>query len=728
MLESTKLKTFLGKTVGIDLSNGTVSATFSYASIVSLIIILVSISFMALAFYGSRLSLILLTDNMMTEVTRAVIERTSRELGTAQNYNRLLRAMVSNGTINLANDAQLSDFLVENARLNPQFTSLDFGLPAGHKYQARVMPDGSITRRIVKRTATNVVTTIVHANPAYNALDASKTQDLETGYDPRTRPWWKTAVEKKDIAWSEMYISGTSREFTVSNVMPLYDRDGRLLAVSTADFNLLSLSLFLDTIKVAKTGKVFIFNDRYQLVAQPLKSSSEISRLVKETKRDGHSTFGLYEAGEVPDQGIAAALTTLQARESNELYGQSIYLTDARARRFIAFFERLPAEAGLPLTIGVIVPESEVMEQVYRIGIVILILAVGFIVLAVAVGIYASRLVTKPLIMLTQDVDRISRLELDTESTIKTRILEVRKILDSVENMKKGLRSFKKYVPSELVLQLMLMRKEAVIEGERRQVTLFFSDIAGFTSISEKLTPEQLVENLGVYFDGLSRIIQRSGGTLDKYIGDAIMAFWGAPNPSDNHPSLACGAALQCREFINQLAVQWEQIGKPPFFTRIGIHTGEAIVGNMGYDERMNYTVLGDNVNLASRLEGLNKYYGTDIIVSEETHAAVGQEFIMRKLDTVAVKGREKGVMIYELVGARALVGAGKLDFVETFNRGIDHYLAQEWREAALLFEETYRISEARDMPSRMMMDRCAEFLTTPPAPDWTGIYVYDQK
>jgi len=722
------LKTLLRNTVGIDLFRKTVSITFSYASIVSILIVLVAISFMALAFYGSRLSILLLTDNMMTEVSRAVMERTSRELGAARKYNHLLRAMVSNGTIDLTNVAQVSDFLVENARLNRNFSSIDLALPSGDKFQARAMPDGSITRRTVKRTDSNVVTTIVHANPTYNALDASKVQDLQTGYDPRTRPWWKTAVERKDIAWSEMYISGTSREFTVSNVMPLYARDGGLRAVSAADFNLLSLSLMLDKIRVGKTGKVFVFNDRYQLVAQPLKSVDEITKLVKETRRDGHSSFRLYEAREVPDRGIGAALTTLQDRAADTMYGQSIYFKDSHDEPFIAFFEKLSAETDLPLTIGVIIPETEVMAEIYRIGTVILLLAFGFVVLAVAVGVYASRLVTKPLILLAEDVSRISRLELDSGSAIRTRINEMVNILDSVENMKKGLRSFKKYVPSELVLQLMQMKKEAVIEGEKRSVTLFFSDIAGFTSISEKLEPEQLVENLGAYFDGMSRIIQRSGGTLDKYIGDAIMAFWGAPNPHDDHASQACTAALECRAFLDELAVEWTRQGKPPFLTRIGVHTGEAIVGNMGYDERMNYTVIGDSVNLASRLEALNKYYGTDIIISADTYAAAGKDFVARKLDVVAVKGKEKGVLIYELIGRRATVDASKVRFVESFNSGVDHYLAREWREAAVLFEETYRQSGAKDIPSRMMLDRCAEFLKTPPSADWTGAYVYDSK
>ena len=156
-MDNTRFRTFLQRTVGIDLTNRTVLTTFSYASIVSLLIILVATSFVALAFYGSRLSLLLLTDNMMTEVTRSVIERTSRELATAQNYNRLLRAMISTGSISLSRETQLSDFLVESAHLNPKFTSLDFAQPAGHKFQARVMPDGSITCRTVKRTDRNVV-------------------------------------------------------------------------------------------------------------------------------------------------------------------------------------------------------------------------------------------------------------------------------------------------------------------------------------------------------------------------------------------------------------------------------------------------------------------------------------------------------------------------------------------------------------------------------------------
>lgn len=171
-----------------------------------------------------------------------------------------------------------------------------------------------------------------------------------------------------------------------------------------------------------------------------------------------------------------------------------------------------------------------------------------------------------------------------------------------------------------------------------------------------------------------------------------------------------------------------EAAGPPPFFTRIGIHTGEAIVGNIGYDERMNYTVLGDSVNLASALEGLNKYYGTDIIVSEETGTAVIQEFLLRKLDVVAVKGRQRGVIIYELIGKRAEANEGGLSFVETFNCCIDHYLAQEWREASSMFEETYRLSDAKDLPSKMMIDRCEEFLKTTPGPNWSGIYVHSEK
>jgi adenylate cyclase len=297
----------------------------------------------------------------------------------------------------------------------------------------------------------------------------------------------------------------------------------------------------------------------------------------------------------------------------------------------------------------------------------------------------------------------------------------------AVDNMKNGLRSFRKYVPADLVAELITLRKEAVLGAEKREATVFFSDIEDFTAISERLTPEALAEHLAVYFEGMTKIILRNRGTVDKYIGDAIMAFWGAPTAAPEHALLACRCALQCRSFLNALAGEAARSGAPVFRTRMGINSGELIVGNMGYEERMNYTVIGDHVNLASRLEGLNKYYGTQIIISQYTYAEVKGAVEARMIDVVAVKGRKQGVILYELVSEKDDLEKGEKSFIDLFNEGMVCYLERRWSEAIRMFQETSR-KNPLDKPSQMLLERCRAYASDPPPGDWNGVVKLTQK
>jgi adenylate cyclase len=273
------------------------------------------------------------------------------------------------------------------------------------------------------------------------------------------------------------------------------------------------------------------------------------------------------------------------------------------------------------------------------------------------------------------------------------------------------------------------MQKEAVLEGEKRELSIFFSDVADFTAISERLSPEELVQRLGVYFDGLSRTVLGNAGTLDKYVGDAIVAFWGAPQRREDHPRLACVTALECQRFLDRNGPQWEAEGHPAFRTRIGIHTGEVIVGNIGYEERMNYTIIGDAANLASRLEGLNKFYGTRIIISEDVYGRVKEEFVARKLDRVAVKGRSRGVLIYELIAARGEVVGAQEAFQRAYDEAMELYLGRSWAEARRAFADAAGLApRGKDRPCELLGARCEEFLREPPAPDWNGVYVHHAK
>jgi len=364
-------------------------------------------------------------------------------------------------------------------------------------------------------------------------------------------------------------------------------------------------------------------------------------------------------------------------------------------------------------------------EKKFLMTIIFVSLIVSFLV--AVVGLYFSRRISKPLTQLEQDMERIQHFDLENNVEIVSRVSEIIKMKSAVDNMKSGLKSFKKYVPAELVADLIRLQKEAVLEAEKRDITILFSDIADFTGISEKTPPELLAENLGDYFRGMTQTILRNQGTVDKFIGDSIMAFWNAPNKIENHNLLACRSALQCQRFLNDLEKKWEGTGKPSFTTRIGINSGEAIVGNMGYEERMSYTAIGDNVNLASRLEGLNKYYGTKIILGENTYKEVSEAVVARLLDIVAVKGKKTGIRIYELLEEKDSAGEDVLRFAALYNEAMEYYLQREWKKAMELFAECARTDSALQS-CHIIMERCRKFEVTPPSDDWSGVIIMREK
>jgi adenylate cyclase len=263
--------------------------------------------------------------------------------------------------------------------------------------------------------------------------------------------------------------------------------------------------------------------------------------------------------------------------------------------------------------------------------------------------------------------------------------------------------------------------------GDQREMTVMFSDLRGFTSFSEKLDPETLVQLLNEYLTIMSDVIFKHDGTIDKYMGDAIMAFWGAPEHQPDHASLACRAALDMVEALEQLNAKWADEGRPPLAMGIGINTGVMKVGNMGSNSRFDYTVLGDSVNLASRLEGLNKEYGTTLIVSRSTLDETGGVFHDRFLDLVAVKGKKEPVEVFEILDAERLPGIHAGPALRAYDEGIELYRERDWLGAAAKFQEALRLSPD-DGPAAVYLKRCEELMHDPPPVDWDGVYVMTRK
>lgn len=285
---------------------------------------------------------------------------------------------------------------------------------------------------------------------------------------------------------------------------------------------------------------------------------------------------------------------------------------------------------------------------------------------------------------------------------------------------------FGQYIPPEVVEELSQQDQSVQLSGESREMSVFFSDVRDFTSLSEQLTPQQLTRLMNIYLTGMTKIIHEQRGTVDKYIGDAVMAFWGAPLKDEDHARHALEAALTMLSVMPELNEQLKQEGLPPVKVGMGINSGAMNVGNMGSSFRMAYTVMGDAVNLASRLEGLTKYYGTPLLVSGEVVTNV-PDYLYRLLDRVQVKGRNEAVDIYEPWGLLETAAKEDKESVALFERGIEAYLKQSWNEAEKLFRAYLTIYE-EDVMANIYLQRIAEFKETPPAENWQGVYSHTSK
>jgi adenylate cyclase len=304
--------------------------------------------------------------------------------------------------------------------------------------------------------------------------------------------------------------------------------------------------------------------------------------------------------------------------------------------------------------------------------------------------------------------------------------LTVHRYLTEEKERKKIKGAFTYYVSSSVVNEMLKYPEKLKLGGDRKELSILFSDIRGFTTIAEGLTPEELVHLLNEYLTVMTDIVFKYDGTLDKYMGDAIMAIYGAPLDLPDHPSRACRSALEMIKQLENLNKKWISEGKLPIDIGIGINTGPMMVGNMGSEQRFDFTVMGDSVNLGSRLEGANKSYKTNIILSEFTYERVKDEFVCMELDSVRVKGKKQPVKIYSLVGYKDLPD-GQRQIVNQFNQGLALYREKKWDDALHLFENI-TATNPNLHAAKVYIERCLDLKKNPPPTEWDGVYVMTTK
>lgn len=295
----------------------------------------------------------------------------------------------------------------------------------------------------------------------------------------------------------------------------------------------------------------------------------------------------------------------------------------------------------------------------------------------------------------------------------------------SQKKMIKG--AFGQYLSPKVVEILVKDPSKLSLGGESREMTAFFSDVAGFSSISEKLTPEELVQLLNEYLTAMCDIIAKYDGTVDKFEGDAIIAFWGAPLDQPDHAKLACYACIDMAKHMIAMREELKASGRPRMTVRMGVNSGPMVVGNMGSAQRMDYTIMGDAVNLAARLEGANKFYDSGTMISDATYRQVEPFIDARELDTVRVVGKKEPITIYQLLDRKDMVSGPQLELMKQYKHAHDAYKSKDFTEALKRFEKTLELDK-EDGPTLTYVDRCKEYLENPPPADWDGVFQFTSK
>jgi len=281
--------------------------------------------------------------------------------------------------------------------------------------------------------------------------------------------------------------------------------------------------------------------------------------------------------------------------------------------------------------------------------------------------------------------------------------------------------TFGKYLSPVVISEIIEKNEQVELGGKELRTTIYFSDIKDFTTISEKITPKDLVNLINDYLSVNTDIVLRHQGLIDKYIGDAVMAVYGAPIEIEDHARLACLAALEVQHVLGKINQSALENGEPELITRIGINTGTVVVGNIGSDLRLDYTAIGDSVNLASRLEGVNKMFSTNMMISESTFEEVKEEFVTRQLDRIQVKGKLKPISIYELIGKKGETDQKILNIKDQFHEGYHLYNEKKFKEALKIFQMLF--SNQNDGPSQLYIQRCEQFIESPPPSEWDGVF-----
>jgi adenylate cyclase len=553
-----------------------------------------------------------------------------------------------------------SDFYSDNRSIkyfqailehSPKIVSVYVGLNDGSFRQARrIDPNVAIFdkpppadaqyayRWVEKRTGEGLIDRYVFFDANGQGLGAT---EGVTAYDPRSRMWYRETAQSDGLFITDPDVFAALGLIGFTVAQP-FSKDGEVRGVVAADITLEGLSQYISEHRVSPNTLSYVLDHQGRVLA-----ASDLSKTWIANK-------GRVELRHISalDNELPAIAYGAQPRNG----GEQLYSFTYRGREYFASLSTMPADFGKPWQFFIVAPVSDFTGVFDRNNRLLLAVGLSATALALAIIYFLSGAVSAPLERLAAKVLKIQEMGNEPLPVVRSKVREIDVLARAIDTLDNAVKSFAAFVPMGLVKELLATDAKTQLGGHSRFLTILFSDLEDFSTLSERIPTQALLKRVSRHLELVNHSINQEHGTIDKFMGDGVMAFWGAPALLEDHAFRACVAALRIQRGMEELNAQWKAEGAEPLRVRIGIHCDAVLVGNLGSRERMSYTVLGDGVNVAARLEGINKEFRTTICISHSTFKEAGENLCIRPIDEVAVKGRRALVRVYELLGA---YGAG---------------------------------------------------------------------
>ncbi|OGT05922.1 MAG: hypothetical protein A2X78_03950 [Gammaproteobacteria bacterium GWE2_37_16] len=681
-----------------------ISIRISILSLFAALLVAICAIILSINYYTSRNFLVKSAENLLQLANINIEQQIANFLQPAQERLSLGTNLIKNKLINPeSSPRQFSSFLFQMLQTLPSVSAISWTRPDGDFYLLSKQTDGGFRNELVLKNQKQMFDQKLDT---YGA-PVEKPLKQTTSFEAHLRPWYTEAIAAKKPVISDIYLfypfGETTPTLGITLAHPIFDNNNKFLGVLAADIQLRTLSIFIANLHVTPNTTFFIFDNKDNVLAAKMLASYTGTQLPK-----------------IENLNNPWIQASFQAYQKNK---KSIFLYDFDGKTYLAFYDnKNPLRNYIwQVTVAIALPITDIIGPL--IGKLFISIATALFVLLAGLIIvwFIANAIAKPIIRLAKKARMIRRLELSFKIEIDSHIREIFDMEQSFNSMKQSIESFIRYVPVTLVKNLISSGDIAHVGGEYKTVTFLFSDITGFTSLSETMEPQKLMDYLSEYLGSMTKAIIEKNGTLDKYIGDAIMAFWNAPLSDKEHAMHACQTALQMFKNLKKLNQNWKEAGLPQINMRIGINTGKATIGNVGSDDRLSYTAIGDSVNLSNRIQDLNKIYGTQILISDTTYQLIKDYFEFRLIDNVTVRGKSQNGLVHELLAEKHQFGKKLPEYNSAFQLAFDRYQQGDWKKALIMFKNLTQLYP-EDHLLTIFMERCENFIKNPPS-DWTGVW-----